>query len=103
MKHTVVHGLGREQAKKVAEAAWQSYSARFAQYSPSCNWVSEYNAQIGFKAKGMAIAGSIEVEDKNILIDLEVPFLLRPFKSVALNVIEEEIQRWVKKSKAGEL
>lgn len=103
MKHTVVHGLGREQAKKVAEAAWQSYSARFAQYSPSCNWVNDYKAQIGFKAKGMSIDGSIEVEDKNILIDLDVPFLLRPFKSVALNVIEEEIQRWVHKAKAGEL
>ena len=103
MKQTVVHGLGREQAKKVAEAAWQSYSARFAQYSPTCTWGSDYAAQIGFKAKGLTITGTIEVEDKNILIDLEVPFLLRPFKSVALNVIEEEIQRWVQKSKAGEL
>jgi putative polyhydroxyalkanoic acid system protein len=103
MKHTVVHGLGRDAAKKVAEAAWQSYSARFSEYSPSCTWVNDYTAQIGFKAKGLSISGALEVNDKDIGIDLDVPFLLRPFKNTALKVIEEEIQKWIAKSKAGEI
>ena len=103
MKHTVVHGLGRDQAKKVAEAAWNSYSARFAEYSPSCTWSTDYTAQIGFKAKGIAIQGELDVNEKDIAIDLDVPFLLRPFKSSALKVIEEEIQKWIAKSKAGQI
>jgi hypothetical protein len=29
-----------------------------------------------------------------------VPFMLRPFKSQALNVIDGEINEWIKKAKA---
>lgn len=103
MKHTVVHGLGRDQAKKVAESAWQSYSSRFSEYSPSCTWTNDYKAQIGFKAKGISINGELEVNDKDIGIDLDVPFLLKPFKNTAIKVIEEEIQKWIAKSKAGQI
>jgi putative polyhydroxyalkanoic acid system protein len=103
MKHTVVHGLGREQAKKVTEAAWQSYSSRFSEYSPTVTWTNDYAAKIGFKAKGISINGDIEVNEKDIGIDLDVPFLLKPFKNTAIKVIEEEIQKWIAKSKAGQI
>jgi hypothetical protein len=103
MKHTVMHDLGRAQAKKVAEAAWGSYSNRFANYGPTCDWVSEYSAKIGFKVKGVSLKGELDVNEKDIALDLDVPFLLRPFKGQALQVIEEEINRWIKKSKAGEI
>jgi hypothetical protein len=101
MKHTVAHDLGRERAKRVAEAAWNSYSARFANYSPTCQWQSDSKANIGFNVKGVSLKGSLEVNDKDIALDLDVPFLLRPFKGQALKVIEEEIRSWVAKSKAG--
>jgi hypothetical protein len=101
MKHTVVHDLGREQAKRVAEAAWKSYSDRFANYSPSVEWLGDYAAKIGFNVKGVALKGSIDVNEKDIALDLDVPFLLRPFKGQALRVIEEEIRRWIDKSKQG--
>jgi hypothetical protein len=103
MKHMVPHDLGREKAKRVAEAAWGSYSTRFASYNPSCQWQNEYSANIGFKVKGIALKGAIDVGEKDIALDLDVPFLLRPFKGQALQVIEEEIRRWIGKSKAGEI
>jgi len=103
MKHSVVHDLGRAQAKRVAESAWNSYSARFSNYSPACTWVSDYKANIGFNVKGVKLQGSIDVNEKDIELDLDVPFLLRPFKGQALKVIEEEIRKWIGKSKAGEL
>jgi hypothetical protein len=103
MKHSVSHDLGRAQAKRVAEAAWGSYSTRFANYSPSCEWVSDYAANIGFNVKGVSLKGAIEVNERDIALDLDVPFLLRPFKGQALGVIEEEIKKWIGKSKAGEL
>jgi hypothetical protein len=103
MKHTVVHDLGRERAKRVAEAAWGSYSARFASYSPNCEWLSEYAAEIGFNVKGVSLTGSIDVNETDISLDLDVPFLFRPFKGTAMRVIEEEIRRWITKSKAGEI
>jgi len=103
MKHTVPHDLGRAKAKRVAEAAWGSYSSRFASYNPSCDWQNEYSAKIGFKVKGIALKGAIDVGEKDIALDLDVPFLLRPFKGQALQVIEEEIRRWIDKSKVGEV
>lgn len=103
MKHIVAHDLGREQAKRVAEAAWNSYSARFANYSPSCQWETDNKANIGFNVKGVSLKGSLEVNEKDIALDLDVPFLLRPFKGQALKVIEEEIRNWIGKSKSGQL
>ena len=103
MKHTVAHDLGREKAKRVAEAAWNSYSARFANYSPTCQWENDNKANIGFNVKGVKLEGSLEVNEKDIALDLDVPFLLRPFKGQALKVIEEEIRKWIGKAKAGSL
>lgn len=103
MKHTVDHNLGRAQAKRVAEAAIQSYSERFSNYSPSCEWTSESTAAIGFKVKGVKLEGAIVVNEHDFELDLDVPFLLRPFKGKALDVIEEEIRKWIAKSKAGQI
>ncbi|HTM44260.1 MAG TPA: polyhydroxyalkanoic acid system family protein [Polyangiaceae bacterium] len=103
MKHSVPHDLGKEKALKVTQAAWQSYSTRFSQYHPTCSWPSPYKAQIGFTAKGMSLKGDIEVTEKTIDLELDVPFLLRPFKSMALGVIEEEIKTWIGKAKAGQI
>jgi hypothetical protein len=101
MKHVVQHDLGQERAKKVAEEALRSYTEKFAKYSPKANWVSPNRADISFSVKGMTLGGTLEVTEKSIEMDLEVPFLLRPFKGQALGVIESEIKEWIQKAKAG--
>lgn len=103
MKHSVAHDLGKEQALKVTQAAWKSYSERFQKYHPTCTWPSPYHAAIGFTAKGIRLTGDIDVRDSSIDLELEVPFLLRPFKSMALGVIEDEIKTWIAKAKAGQI
>ncbi len=103
MKHSVHHGLGKEKAKEVALKAFESYQERFAHYEPKANWVTDDRADISFRAKGISLNGSLEVKESDIDMDLDVPFILRPFKGKALGVIEEEIKKWVVKAKAGEL
>jgi hypothetical protein len=103
LKHVVHHGLGFETAKKVAEAAVGSYTARFQKYDPKISWKTERKAEISFKVKGVSLEGVLEVGDENIEMDLDVPFLLRPFKGTALSVIDEEIKKWLVKAKAGEI
>jgi hypothetical protein len=100
MKHVVPHDLGQERAKKVAESALATYADKFAKYSPSVRWVSDKRADIAFSIKGMSLSGSLEVQERAIELDLEVPFFLRPFKSQALGVIEAEIKDWIGKAKA---
>jgi hypothetical protein len=103
MKHSVPHDLGKDMAKKAAVAAFAAYSERFAKYNPTAEWKTDDHADISFAAKGMTLRGSLEVRPSSIDIDMDVPFLLRPFKRVAEEAIEREITRWVDKAKRGEL
>lgn len=100
MKHTVSHDLGQERAKKVTEAALNSYQHKFAKYSPKTTWTSPSRAQIAFTVKGMSLSGSVEVKDKTIDLELDVPFLLKPFQGQAISIIEGEIKSWLDKEKA---
>jgi len=102
MKHSVPHDLGKDLAKKATVAAFAAYQERFAKYNPTAAW-SEDRAQISFTAKGITLKGSLEVTPTSIDIDLDVPFLLRPFKGVAQDAVKREISRWVEKAKRGEV
>jgi Putative polyhydroxyalkanoic acid system protein (PHA_gran_rgn) len=101
MKHSVPHDLGQERAKKVTESALGTYAEKFAKYSPKTSWTGPNKAQISFSVKGMTLSGSVEIKDKSIDLDLDVPFLLRPFQGQAISVIEGEIKAWLEKEKSG--
>lgn len=103
MKHSVSHDLGKERARQVMEAAWKSYSEKFGKYSPSMHWVSDDKAKIGFVAKGISLDGTIQLQANSIDLELDVPFLLRPFQKMAVGVIEGEIREWIGKSQSGQL
>jgi hypothetical protein len=98
MKHQVPHALGQEKAKQVAIQALKSYQRKFSEYDPRVDWTSESHANIGFSVKGLKLSGAIEVFADNFALDLEVPFILRPFRGKALAVIEEEIKSWISKA-----
>jgi len=101
MKHVVTHDLGQERAKAAAVAAFDSYAQKFSKYSPKVDWTSTNKAQISFQVKGFTLSGALEVLDRSIEMDLDVPFLLKPFKGQALSVIEGEIKEWIQKAKTG--
>jgi hypothetical protein len=102
MKHSVPHDLGKDLAKKATVAAFAAYQERFAKYNPTAAWSGD-RAQISFTAKGITLKGALDVTPTSIDIDIDVPFLLRPFKSVAQDAVEREISRWVEKAKRGEI
>jgi hypothetical protein len=85
------------------DAAWKSYSDKFGKYSPSMQWVSDDKAKIGFVAKGISLDGTIQLQANSIDLELDVPFLLRPFQKMAVGVIEGEIKEWIGKSQSGQL
>lgn len=103
MKHTVPHSLGREMARKVADAAFKSYKERFTDYKPEARWVGEDRAEISFTVKGMSLSGGVEVKDNAFELELAVPFMLKPFQGKALSVIEGEIKKWIGKAETGEV
>lgn len=103
MKHVVKHDLEMELARKAAKKAWESYSARFSKYEPTASWRNEDHADISFRAKGVSLTGAIDLAPGEIGLTLEVPFVLRIFRNQAIAIIDEEIQSWIEKARAGEL
>lgn len=101
--HKVPHDLGQEKAKKVAEAAFEAYRQKFGKYDPKADWKSDYAADISFTVKGKTLNGSMKINPSDIEMDLDVPFLFKPFKGKALEVIEKEIRVWIGKAKDGEV
>lgn len=102
-KHAVQHDLDHETARRVTEHAFADYKARYGEYKPTMQWVNQHRAEVGFTVKGMSLKGAFELSKGEIALELDVPFLLRPFKGMAISVIEEEIKKWVGKAKAGEV
>jgi hypothetical protein len=103
MKHSVKHDVGIEMAKKATLTAFDSYKERFAKYRPTATWTDDRNADITFTAKGITLRGTLAVGESSIDMDLDIPFVLRPFKSIAVNAVEQEIRFWVDKAKNAEL
>jgi hypothetical protein len=103
MKHIIPHRLDPAMAKKATEKAFSVYQERFTEFSPKADWVTDQRAEISFSAKGLTLEGAIELRPTEIELELDVPFLFRPFKNKALGVIEEQIQEWIGKAEAGEL
>src|SRR5262245_31075473 len=103
MKHDIPHDLDLATAKKVTDRAFAAYAAEFADYKPTLNWANERKADISFNAKGIKLAGAMHISEKTITMELDVPFLLRPFQGKAISVIEREVKVWIGKAKRGEL
>ena len=103
LKHSVRHDLELGLAIKAVTVALDSYAQQFSQYSPRVTWVRDNSASISFRVKNVSLEGTVEVNPKEILIDLKVPFVLRVFKGKAIEIIEREIKVWLDKAHVGEL
>jgi hypothetical protein len=103
MKHKIRHGLEHDLARKVTHKAFDSYQKRYAQFNPQADWITEDKANVAFSVKGVSLDGSIEITDDDVIIDLKVPFVFKPFRKKAVGVIESEIRDWIDKAKRGEI
>ena len=103
MKYSVPHDLGQDRARKVTDAAFASYKERLKKYAPETRWVSDRRAEISFSVKGIKLSGAVEVDATAIEMELDVPFLFRPFRGAAMGIIQEEIREWIQRAKTGEV
>lgn len=103
MEKSFTHGLSKERARKVTQKAIDAYTEKFSDYNPQADWVSDDKAEVSFSAKGVTLEGSFRLTDDDIVMQMDIPFLLKPFKGKAVDVVEREINKWVEKAKKGEL
>jgi hypothetical protein len=103
MEHAIKHGLSHDQAKAAAKSAVDAYSKKLAKYSPTIAWQGDTKLSVAFTAKGIGLKGELSIEPDRYVISMDVPFLMRPLKSVAMPIIEREAQGWIAKAKSGQL
>lgn len=102
-KHRIPHGLDHDLARKATQHALESYKNRFAEHNPQGRWVTDDRAELSFTVAGKTLEGVVEVEPKDIALELEVPFIFRVFKGQAMEIIEKEIREWIARARNGEL
>lgn len=90
-----------EDARRIAERAWESYRVRFERFGPSLEWVEDYVARIGFYAGSIALKGQIVIRPRRLDVSLDVPVVLNVFKRKAVAAIEREIRKWEKTGEEG--
>ena len=104
MQHIIKHDLSPELAKKAADKAAEHYTTKWEKYDAKTTWVGDTNAEISFRVKGVNVVATIEMEPGQAVIDMQkVPLLLRPFKNMALDVVQKTMEKWIVRAKAGEL
>ncbi|PRP93043.1 putative polyhydroxyalkanoic acid system protein [Enhygromyxa salina] len=103
MTHDIPHDLDFDLAKLAAEKAAESYAERFTEYDYSAKWVSNDRVELGFSVMGKRLTGAMTVRARKLELELDVPFMFRPFRGKALEIIEREAKAWLLKAKKGEL
>jgi hypothetical protein len=103
MKHTIEHDLDMATAKKVTDRAFAEYGSRYPGYEPTLRWTNDRHADISMSAKGVKLGGEMVIAEKSISVELDVPFLLRPFQKKAIEVIEREVKVWIEKARNGQI
>ncbi len=104
MQHIIKHDLSPDLAKRAAEKAAEHYTAKWEKYDAKTTWLTDTHAEITFRVKGVSVAATIDMEPGQAVIDMQkVPFLLRPFQNMALDVVQRMMEKWIAKAKRGEL
>ncbi len=103
MTHDIPHDLDFDLAKLAAVKAAEAYGERFAEYDYKAKWVSNDRVELGFTVVGKRLEGAMTVKRDRLQLELEVPFMLRPFRGKAIEIIEKEARQWMAKAKRGEL
>jgi hypothetical protein len=101
--HDIPHDLDFGLAKLAAEKAADAYRERFAEYNCKTKWVSDKRVEIEFTVMGKRLEGAMTVLSNKLELELDVPFVLRPFRGKAIQIIDKEARTWLDKAKRGEL
>ncbi len=103
MKQTIAHDLAPDLARRAAAAALAHFQARFPTSHITPDWLSPDEAVVAFTIKGFHLKPRIRLRPGLIDVEIDIPFLARPFEARARARIERELALWIDKARRGEL
>lgn len=104
MKYVAKHGLSDlSRVRTVIDKAYEAYAEKLSDFSPKLDWKNDKQALVSFTVMARTIQAQFDIDDEDVRISGDVPFLFRPFQSRIEKVLGEEIEKWLAKARAGEL
>jgi hypothetical protein len=104
MKIVVKHGLeDRDRVRTVIEKAYEAYRERLADHKPKLEWLSQDEARVSFSVIGKSLASNFKVQGDSVVVEGDIPFIFRPFRSKIEGVLREEVEKWAAKARAVEI
>lgn len=101
IKIIIPANLTAQEAKKIADEAWKTYSAKYPAANPSLKWNAPDKAAISFQIGSSTIAGTMAIQKGQLLLDCAVPFAFRVMIPQATKAIQESVDEWVRKSRGA--
>lgn len=98
VKHRITHSLSDEEAQRMLDAAFVHYRERYPRYQPTLIWHHPKRAELRVHVPGYELAARLSLHPHEVLIELDLPFLLRPFEKRARERIDREAAHWLSRS-----
>jgi Putative polyhydroxyalkanoic acid system protein (PHA_gran_rgn) len=104
MKYVAKHGLSdRTRARTVVERAYDAYKVKLADHNPTLKWKTDCDAALGFSVMGKTLEVGICVDDEEVRVEGDMPWMFRPFQGKIEKVLGSEIEKWIARAKAGDI
>lgn len=103
MKKVIPHDLNQATAKRVIDKAVAEYSKAGAEFNPTFKWVTDSTAKLSLTILKKTIEADITLGAADVTVDVTVPAAFKLFEKKALDTIDAEVQKWLKKAKKGEI
>lgn len=97
-RHVFSHSLDDAGARALIEEAFAHYAGRYPVAKLTLTWQSSTQADLQGVARGLKLRAKIELLVGQCVLDVDVPFVLRPFQDVAQRAIEREVKRWLERA-----
>ncbi len=86
------HSLSREEATRRLKEKFITVRDRYGSHVDNLNenW-TDHTFYFAFKAMGMGVTGTVQVEDASVILDVRLPLAIMLFKSAIERQIRQEL------------
>lgn len=93
MLHRIPHTLPPVEARSLVDELFAVYGPRYARHHPELEWLEPTRARFGLAVAGQRVEGVLTLEPNAVAIDAIVPWSLRPFRRLALRILDREARK----------
>ena len=99
---TVPHGLGKQVARSALDGLLDKVTQKYGDQVTGLeqNWVGD-TLNFAFTTYGFKISGNLEVDDKQVKLQGDLPFAAAMFKGKIESSIQSEIEKTLAKAGGG--